>query len=187
MIGGNGFNLDHDTAALPDKELFIRWVQANTFLPAMQYSFVPWEFDNETAEISKKYTELHSAHAGDIYEAILASVETGQPVNAPLWWADPYDEQALGIWDEFLLGERILVAPVFNEGAVSRDIYLPAGVWYAEGDEEQAYEGPIWLTDYPAPLDTLPYFIKEGEPDSARAEKVAAILILLSVFVNMIF
>lgn len=47
MIGGNGFNLDHEEANLPTKELFIRWVQANTFLPAMQFSFVPWQFDNE--------------------------------------------------------------------------------------------------------------------------------------------
>lgn len=47
MIGGNGYNLDHEQADLPTKELFIRWVQANTFLPAMQYSFVPWNFDNE--------------------------------------------------------------------------------------------------------------------------------------------
>lgn len=47
MIGGNGYNLDHEQADLPSKELFIRWVQANTFLPAMQFSFAPWNFDNE--------------------------------------------------------------------------------------------------------------------------------------------
>lgn len=47
MIGGNGYNLNHPQADLPTKELFIRWVQANTFLPVMQYSFAPWNFDNE--------------------------------------------------------------------------------------------------------------------------------------------
>ncbi|CAH0757891.1 unnamed protein product [Diatraea saccharalis] len=47
MIGGNGYNLDHEQADLPTKELFIRWVQANTFLPVMQYSFAPWNFDDE--------------------------------------------------------------------------------------------------------------------------------------------
>lgn len=49
MIGGNGFNLANEDSALPTKQLFIRWVQANTFLPAMQYSFVPWNFDNEVS------------------------------------------------------------------------------------------------------------------------------------------
>lgn len=47
MIGGNGYNLNHEQANAPSKELFIRWVQANTFLPAMQFSFAPWGFDNE--------------------------------------------------------------------------------------------------------------------------------------------
>lgn len=51
MIGGNGFNLNHAQADLPSKELFIRWLQANTFLPAMQYSFAPWNFDDEVSVI----------------------------------------------------------------------------------------------------------------------------------------
>lgn len=55
MIGGNGFNLDHEQSALPTKELFIRWVQANTFLPAMQYSYVPWNFDNQVSEPFIRY------------------------------------------------------------------------------------------------------------------------------------
>lgn len=47
MIGGNGYNLAHEESDLPTKELLIRWVQATTFLPAMQFSFAPWQFDNE--------------------------------------------------------------------------------------------------------------------------------------------
>lgn len=62
---------------------------------------------------------------------------------------------------EFLLGERILAAPVMDEGAVSRDIYLPRGTW-RDGVNGETVEGPIWLRDYPAPLDTLPYFILEN-------------------------
>ncbi|KOB70266.1 Glycosyl hydrolase family 31 protein, partial [Operophtera brumata] len=74
-------------------------------------------------------------------------------------WLDPEDQDALAVWDEFLLGEKILVAPVLEEGAVSRDIYLPRGAWRdARGD---AHTGPVWLRDYPAPLDTLPYFTLE--------------------------
>lgn len=49
MIGGNGYNLPHAQADIPTKELFIRWVQANTFLPAMQFSFPPWGFDDEVS------------------------------------------------------------------------------------------------------------------------------------------
>lgn len=41
MIGGNG--------NLPPKDLFIRWLQANVFMPSLQFSFAPWEYDNEVS------------------------------------------------------------------------------------------------------------------------------------------
>ena len=36
--------------ALPPKELFVRWMQANVFMPAMQFSFVPWQYDQEVIQ-----------------------------------------------------------------------------------------------------------------------------------------
>jgi myogenesis-regulating glycosidase len=42
MIGGNGYN-----DITPDREIFIRWLQANTFMPSIQFSFVPWIYDEE--------------------------------------------------------------------------------------------------------------------------------------------
>nr|CAD7569231.1 unnamed protein product [Timema californicum] len=41
MIGGNGYN------GAPSKELFIRWTQTNTFMPAMQFAYPPWDYDSE--------------------------------------------------------------------------------------------------------------------------------------------
>nr|QOL02380.1 putative family 31 glucosidase KIAA1161 protein [Glyphodes pyloalis] len=154
MIGGNGYN------DKPEKELFIRWLQANVFMPSLQYSFVPWDHDDETVEISRKYTTLHAEYADTIVAAMEASVRDGTPVNPPIWWLDPTDEDALAVWDEFLLGEKILAAPVLEEGAVSRDIYLPTGSW-RDGVTGELVQGPVWLIDYSAPLDTLPYFTLE--------------------------
>ncbi|XP_021194261.3 myogenesis-regulating glycosidase [Helicoverpa armigera] len=188
MIGGNGYNLDHEQADLPTKELFIRWVQANTFLPVMQYSFAPWNFDEETVTISKKYTDLHAQYADVIFHAMETAVADGTPVNAPLWWIAPNDAEAFVIWDEYLLGESILVAPVLTEGARSRDIYLPAGTWYEEGDRERVVEGPTWLRNYPAPLDVLPYFIRDTTKiaDSSVSLYTSVALVLLGLIANVI-
>ena len=57
MIGGNGYQTDDDplhTSHPPPKELFVRWLQANTFMPAMQFSFVPWAYDDEVSWSSYK-------------------------------------------------------------------------------------------------------------------------------------
>lgn len=59
------------------------------------------------------------------------------------------------------MGDDILVAPVLVEGKVSRDVYLPRGVWIDQNNG-QSYTGPIWLNDYPASLSVLPYFIRSG-------------------------
>ena len=48
MIGGNGYvNNSFNETELPPKEMFIRWLQANVFMPSLQYSFVPWDFKDE--------------------------------------------------------------------------------------------------------------------------------------------
>lgn len=60
-----------------------------------------------------------------------------------------------------MLGDDILVAPVLEEGKDARNIYLPAGKWIDQNNGE-TYIGPLWLNDYPAPIEVLPYFIKSG-------------------------
>ncbi|EZA50367.1 hypothetical protein X777_11178 [Ooceraea biroi] len=160
MIGGNGY-LDGSLngTEYPSKELFIRWLQANVFMPSLQYSFVPWDFDNETIAICRRYTELHANQTSAILGAMQQAIRDGTPVNPPIWWVDPTNRQAHKINDEYLLGDSILVAPVIEEGAVSRDIYLPAGIW-VDQNRMTINIGPRWLRNYPAPLDTLPYFTR---------------------------
>ena len=65
------------------------------------------------------------------------------------------------LYTEYLLGEEILVAPVIEENAIARDIYLPAGKW-KDANTQITYTGPILLKDYSAPLNVLPYFNKVG-------------------------
>lgn len=63
------------------------------------------------------------------------------------------------VFSEFLLGDRILAAPVLRENQRSRDIYLPRGRWY-DPNKNKNITGPRWLVDYPAPLDILPFFVR---------------------------
>ena len=85
----------------------------------------------------------------------------------------------------------MLVAPVLDEGATSRDIYLPAGRWRDEADPAHAeYDGPITLEDYQADLFTLPYFTRisaKNDADVRNREmyKCVAVIVLALAAVVM--
>ena len=153
MIGGNGYN------GAPSRELYIRWLQVNVFMPSMQISYVPWMYDEEVVQHSLAMTQLHAQHADTIIALARQTMVDGSPINRPVWWLDPSDETALAIDDQFLLGNDILVAPVLDQGAVSRDIYLPVGEW-KDGNDGTIITGPKWINNYEAPLFVLPYFIR---------------------------
>src|SRR5207244_13487726 len=59
---------------------------------------------------------------------------------------------------EFLVGDSLLSAPIYELGAASRNVYLPAGSWfdYWSGDE---YPGAGW-SDVPAPLERWPLLVR---------------------------
>ena len=62
--------------------------------------------------------------------------------------------------DEFLVGEKMLVAPVVNPGETVRKVYLPEGTWYSFWTGEK-HEGRRYFLEE-APLDHMPIYIKAG-------------------------
>lgn len=61
------------------KELFIRWLQASVFLPSLQFSVAPWDFDEETVNISLKFTRLHAEYADLILDRFDMAIANGEP------------------------------------------------------------------------------------------------------------
>ena len=73
----------------------------------------------------------------------------------------PNDPNALNIPDEYMYGPAFLVAPVTEQGATHRQVYLPAGCdWYNYWTNERLHGGQTITAD--APIDVLPLFIKAG-------------------------
>jgi alpha-glucosidase len=62
--------------------------------------------------------------------------------------------------DEFLVGEHLLVAPVVEQGAAKRMVYLPEGVWYDYWTHRAYKGGQYYVAD--APLDICPIYVKAG-------------------------
>lgn len=68
-------------------------------MPSIQFSKVPWDFDEETVRIAKKFLDLRERKFSIISQAISAAITNKQPVNGPIWWIAPDDETALKISD----------------------------------------------------------------------------------------
>ncbi|MCQ5178435.1 glycoside hydrolase family 31 protein, partial [Faecalibacterium prausnitzii] len=55
---------------------------------------------------------------------------TGVPVMRPLVMEYPDDPNVLNLFDQFLVGEHLLVAPITLPSTYHRVVYLPKGIWY---------------------------------------------------------
>ncbi len=70
------------------------------------------------------------------------------------------DVRARGISDQFMLGPAIMVCPVYEYGARSRQVYLPEGQWYDWNSGEPVQGGCSFVAD--APIDRIPVYVRGG-------------------------
>ncbi len=152
----------------PDKELFTRWFQQTALSTVMQIgtgtSDVAWEptpangFDAEMLDWYRDYTRLHLRLFPYIWTYLHALTSNGRPVLRPFGLA--YPELGAHPWDQYFVGDDLLVAPVVERGARERAVLFPPGRWLDWWDGT-AYVGPA-TQRVPAPLPRLPLFVREG-------------------------
>ncbi|MDJ1160173.1 glycoside hydrolase family 31 protein [Chelatococcus sp. SYSU_G07232] len=167
------YNFGHDIGGFagprPDPELFVRWVQQGVFLP--RFTIHSWNDDGSVNEpwmhaevlpIVRDFMHLRERLVPLLYTLAWRAHTRHEPIVAPTLWHFPHDA---GCWvenDEFMLGESLLVAPVVEQGATSRRLYLPAcpegwceldtGAWHAGGQ----------TVSVDAPLERCPVFVRGG-------------------------
>ncbi len=86
--------------------------------------------------------------------------QTGYPLIRPLFWAGTDSEQLWDIDDSFLVGEHLLVAPILEEGALSRSVLLPEGDWY-DYYQDALFHGAQEIVAG-AVLERTPVFVRAG-------------------------
>ncbi|KAI0078069.1 glycoside hydrolase family 31 protein [Panus rudis PR-1116 ss-1] len=197
-IGGfSGLNVDTDSG----KELFVRWLAMGVFLPYMrvhgdrdcnipldpsqflanQCPNEPWSYGEENFVIIKKYIALRYQlipYVKRLFEMLHAS---GRTIMRPLYYDFSSDPRVVNgtanndplIVHQYMFGSRLLVAPVGNEGATKKEVYLPRlpddGArqnftwthWWTEKDLGRGGE----LVTVDAPLDQIPVFFLGEKSD----------------------
>lgn len=148
-------------------ELLVRWIEAAAFSTFFRNHCAkgqrlqePWQFGDKVVDIYRKYVKLHYRFLPYIYDLLFESQITGLPVMRPLVLHYEDDENTFNLNNQFLVGENMLVAPVVEQGATKRMVYLPVGTWISYWDGKRYQGNQHIIVD--APLDVLPIFIKEG-------------------------
>ena len=116
--------------------------------------------DARIEPICRKYLDLRYRLLPYLYSAVRESTKTGLPVMRALWLHYPDDAAAVTRGDVFLLGRDILAAPVVEQGAKERRVYLPRGTWHDYWTGER-HEGGREITRA-VDLETVPLYVRAG-------------------------
>ena len=120
-----------------------------------------WSYGKQAEPILAKYLKLRYQLLPYTYSVAYRTYQTGAPYMRALFMDFPNDPKAADIPNEYMYGPAFLVAPVTEQGATHRMVYLPAGSdWYNYWTNERLHGGQSILVD--APIDTLPLFVKAG-------------------------
>lgn len=155
MIGGGQFtsflNVDSTNC---DPALIVRSAQVHAMMPMMQFSVAPWRIlSRENLDIVRHTAEMHMALGPYIMEYARKAAETGEPIVRLMEYQFP-NQGLAEVKDQFMLGDRYLVAPVVDN-TLERDVRLPIGTW--RDDEGKTYKGGKTYHII-VPLDRLPFF-----------------------------
>ena len=131
------------TSELTD-ELFIRWAFLATFSPIMRSHGhnwrcrLPWGFGPENEARFVPLIKLRSEMFPYNYTLLAEANQHGTPMMRAMILEFPKDPAVRRIWDQFMWGPNLLVAPVYEKGARQRNVYLPAGTWVISGQWTRA-------------------------------------------------
>ena len=146
-----------------DQELYLRWLQFGVYTPIFRTHALKsddierriWKYPNFVQ--LREAVRLRYRLFPYLYTAARETYDTGIGMNRPLYYEWPEEGKAYQFEDEFMFGNDILVAPIYEpaQGGIStRNIWLPKGLWWdvtqnslAQGD--RTFRGEFTLDQFP--------------------------------------
>ncbi|PQE10659.1 glycoside hydrolase family 31 protein [Rutstroemia sp. NJR-2017a BBW] len=155
----------------PPPWIYKRWVAfgllcSHSRLHGSNSFRVPWTVDDDDksdqgcSKILSKWTALKARLMPYIFSQAQDSVEKGIPLSLRAMCLEFPDDPTSWFLDrQFMLGENLLVAPIFEESG-DVEFYLPKGKW-TNFFTNETRDGPGWFKENHA-FDTLPLYVREN-------------------------
>ncbi len=155
-----------------EREVFARWLELGVFSPLFEIGGIgsrwPWAMpgepqrDEELIAIYRDSIRLRHALLPYLARHADEAARSGLPLARAIVFDHPEDPSWWNVWDEYLLGDALLVAPVWRVGQREREVKLPPGEWEDYWDRSRRYIGPTTIRAA-APLDRIPVFVRAGQ------------------------
>lgn len=171
-FGMSGFGYwSHDIAGFEDQaspDLYKRWTQFGLLSSHSRYHGstaykVPWLYGDEAVDVAREFTELKLQLKPYLKKMAVETHETGVPMMRAMVLEFPDDPTCEDIDTQYMLGDDLLVAPVFREDGVAR-FYVPddgTGQAWTNIITGTAYEPGKWYTEQ-YDYHTLPVLARPG-------------------------
>ena len=155
MVGGGEFTSFLPGAKL-NQDMIVRSAQIHALMPMMQFSVAPWRIlDHEHFTAVKKAIETRKKHTPLIMKLAKESAKTGEPIVRSMEYVFPHKGYAK-INDQFMLGDKIMVAPVLTQEN-KRTVIIPKGKW--KDYKDKILKGPKTI-NIKAAIDEIPIYEK---------------------------
>jgi alpha-D-xyloside xylohydrolase len=165
-LGLSGFGFwSHDISgfektATPD--IYKRWVafgllSSHSRLHGNESYRVPWLFDEEAVDVLRHFTKLKSRLMPYLFASAVESSATGLPMMRAMVLEFPDDRMCRYLDTQYMLGERLLVAPIFNDRGIA-SYYVPKGRW-TDFFSGRVVEGGNWYEEQHGYM-TLPLLVR---------------------------
>ncbi|HTG69079.1 MAG TPA: alpha-xylosidase, partial [Candidatus Udaeobacter sp.] len=136
-LGISGFGFwSHDIGGFENtapEHVFKRWLafgllSSHSRLHGSKSYRVPWAYDTEAVDVTRFFTKLKCRIMPYLFNTAVQATELGLPSMRAMVLEFPEDPTSEILDRQYMLGDSLLVAPIFNEqGNVT--YYLPAGKW----------------------------------------------------------
>lgn len=152
-LGMSGFTFwSHDAGGFVRKspeELYKRWMFMAIFTSHIRCHGwppkEPWNYSEEFLQLFREQMELRYKLMPYIYAQGAQSAALGHPMMKSMFLEFPNDRNCTSIEDQYMFGNDMLIAPLFEDNAKQRDVYLPEGIWI-DFFTHKCYEGGRWYT-----------------------------------------
>ncbi|MEM3861319.1 MAG: glycoside hydrolase family 31 protein [Thermoplasmatales archaeon] len=160
-------------AGSPSNELFLRWFQMSAFFPLFRVHSnkgtrprEPWAFGKENMDILRKFLKLRYRIIPYLYTQAYLTSKTGHPIIRPLFWLG--DPSVSEDDEKFLVGDKILVAPILAPGQTTKIIKLPKGEWIDFWSESKANG----IVEIKVSKEKIPVYVRSGSIIPMQGENV---------------